>query len=87
MWATPPRPNPSRWPTISRRAGWAAGAGTLWITHAGVQRAASLLERGIRCIGRADQWPRAAPGFGQWRMLALAPNDRPEPAGFNEQGG
>ncbi|MBG6071824.1 alpha-ribazole phosphatase [Polaromonas sp. CG_9.7] len=65
----------------------AAGAGTLWITHAGVLRAVSLLEHGIRCISRADQWPRAALGFGQWRRLALARNDRPEPAGVNDQGG
>lgn len=65
----------------------AANAGMLWITHAGVLRAVSLLERGIRCLSRADQWPLAAPGFGQWRKLALTQNDRPEPAGSNDQGG
>ena len=64
-----------------------ANADRLWITHAGVLRAVSLLERGIRCLSRADQWPLAAPGFGQWRKLALTQNDRPEPAGSNDQGG
>jgi len=38
----------------------------LWITHAGVMRAATLLHRGARHITRADQWSKAAPGFGQW---------------------
>ncbi|MBC7444844.1 MAG: histidine phosphatase family protein [Polaromonas sp.] len=69
-------------------AGRAANAGTLWITHAGVLRAASLLEHGIRCLSRADQWPRAALGFGQWRMLALAPAQRSGPAaGVDDSGG
>ncbi|WP_394788951.1 histidine phosphatase family protein [Rhodoferax sp.] len=39
---------------------------TLWITHAGVVRAAGLLARGLRQIERADQWPTAAPGYGEW---------------------
>ena len=39
---------------------------TLWITHAGVIRACSLLAAGIRSIARADQWPQAAPGYGEW---------------------
>ncbi|UUZ65973.1 histidine phosphatase family protein [Polaromonas sp. P1(28)-13] len=43
---------------------------TLWITHAGVIRAATLLHRGLRQITRADQWPTATPGFGQWTALA-----------------
>jgi len=50
------------------------GAGNhdmLWITHAGVMRAATLLQRGARHITRADQWPKAAPGFGQWCELTL----------------
>jgi alpha-ribazole phosphatase len=41
-------------------------AHTLWITHAGVIRAAGLLRQGIRHIDHADQWPHAAPGFGEW---------------------
>ena len=39
---------------------------TLWITHAGVARACSLLAAGIRDIQQADQWPHAAPGYGEW---------------------
>ena len=45
-------------------------ADTVWITHAGVIRAATLLHRGLRQITRADQWPTATPGFGQWTVLA-----------------
>ena len=38
---------------------------TLWITHAGVIRACALLAAGIRNIDHADQWPQAAPGYGE----------------------
>lgn len=44
---------------------------TLWVTHAGVIRAAQLLARGVRHIERADQWPKPAPAFGQWCKLGL----------------
>ncbi len=44
---------------------------TLWITHAGVIRAATLLAQGIRHISRADQWPTDAPSYGQWCKLSL----------------
>ena len=44
---------------------------TLWITHAGVIRAAGLIARGVRRIDRADQWPSAAPAYGQWCKLDL----------------
>lgn len=44
---------------------------TLWITHAGVFRAAELLSRGVRRLERADQWPPDAPNYGQWRTLDL----------------
>ena len=44
---------------------------TLWITHAGVIRAAHLLARGIRRIERADQWPLASTNYGQWQRLDL----------------
>lgn len=47
----------------------AAGGPTVWITHAGVIRAASLLAQGVRVIERADQWPAGAPAFGQWCEL------------------
>ena len=42
---------------------------TLWITHAGVIRAATLIAQGIRHISRADQWPVDAPAYGQWCKL------------------
>ena len=45
---------------------------TLWVTHAGVIRAASLIASGIRRISRADEWPINAPSYGQWCKLAIA---------------
>ena len=47
------------------------GSRTLWITHAGVIRAANLLARGVRHMEHANQWPRYAPGYGQWCKLAF----------------
>ena len=44
---------------------------TLWVTHAGVIRAATLIAQGIRHISRADQWPVGAPSYGQWCQLTL----------------
>lgn len=44
---------------------------TLWITHAGVIRAAELIARGVRQIARADEWPIDAPAYGQWCTLEL----------------
>lgn len=36
----------------------------LWVTHAGVIRAVQLLQRGVRSIERAEQWPAAPIAFG-----------------------
>ena len=44
---------------------------TLWITHAGVIRAAQLIASGVRHIKQADQWPADAPSYGQWCKLDL----------------
>ena len=44
---------------------------TVWLTHAGVIRAATLLAQGIRQLSRADQWPLDAPAYGQWCKLAI----------------
>ena len=44
---------------------------TLWLTHAGVIRAASLITSGRRHIHLASQWPTEAPAFGQWVTLAV----------------
>ncbi|MBB1077208.1 histidine phosphatase family protein [Rhodoferax sp. 4810] len=41
----------------------------VWITHAGVIRAATLLAQGVRRIHQATDWPQAAPAFGQWLVL------------------
>ena len=41
----------------------------LWMTHAGVIRAVSLLAQGITQVDTATQWPRQVPGFGEWVRL------------------
>ncbi|MEP6790702.1 MAG: histidine phosphatase family protein [Ramlibacter sp.] len=47
------------------------GTDTLWITHAGVIRAANLLASNRRHCASAAQWPAPAPAFGQWEVLTL----------------
>ena len=42
---------------------------TLWVTHAGVIRAVTLIASGIRQINRAGEWPTHAPAYGQWCKL------------------
>ena len=49
------------------------GENTLWITHAGVIRAVQLIASGQRRLQRADQWPVAAPAYGQWCKLDVPP--------------
>jgi len=41
----------------------------VWITHAGVIRAANLLAAGQRQVLNARYWPEAAPPFGAWQCL------------------
>ena len=49
---------------------WLAGGGdALWVTHAGVLRAVQLLNQGVPCPERADQWPSEAAPFGAWRVI------------------
>lgn len=43
----------------------------LWVTHAGVIRAAMLLANGVTQIETAEQWPREAPSFGEFTQLAF----------------
>ena len=45
------------------------GLETVWITHAGVIRAATLLAQGVRQVTQAAQWPVSAPAFGAWCTL------------------
>ena len=44
---------------------------TLWVTHAGVIRAVTLIASGIRHVNRADEWPTHAPAYGQWCKLPV----------------
>lgn len=50
-------------------------ADTLWITHAGVIRAASLIAGGTRQLDDPSRWPLAAPAYGQWCKLHLQPGN------------
>ncbi len=49
----------------------AGGQDAVWITHAGVMRAATLLGQGVRQVTQAAQWPRDAPAFGAWCQIDL----------------
>jgi alpha-ribazole phosphatase len=54
----------SLWDEASR-----AGQNQVWITHAGVIKAASLIASGVREVKDASQWPSNASGYGQWITL------------------
>lgn len=44
----------------------------IWITHAGVIRAVRYLQaNGLRTIEHAEEWPREAPGFGDYVCVDL----------------
>jgi alpha-ribazole phosphatase len=47
------------------------GRDAVWITHAGVIRAAWLLRDGIRAVERADQWPKRPIAFGECVTIGL----------------
>lgn len=47
------------------------GTDQVWITHAGVIRAASLLALGVRRVDDAHAWPQTAPEFGHWHVISL----------------
>ena len=55
---------------------WRNDQGTMdvvWITHAGVARCVAWLqERGERALPRSDDWPAAAPGWGEWEIRELS---------------
>ena len=48
----------------------ACGKPQVWVTHAGVIRAASLLAQGVRRVDQAQHWPQTALAFGQCLVLA-----------------
>lgn len=41
----------------------------LWITHAGVIRACSLVAQGIHQVTHPEQWPHAVVEFGQYQQI------------------
>ena len=55
---------------------WRANQGAkdmVWITHAGVARCVAWLqERGESALPRSEDWPAAAPGWGEWEIRELA---------------
>ena len=57
--------------TLAWRDTLALPGPALWVTHAGVIRAATLLSQGVHEVTQASQWPSAAPAFGGWCTLAL----------------
>lgn len=45
----------------------------VWITHAGVARCVAWLQlRGDNALPRSEDWPVAAPGWGEWEIRELA---------------
>ncbi len=53
---------------------WLAGEGdALWVTHAGVLRAVTLLQRGVRCAEVAADWPAGELAFGGWLTFDDSP--------------
>jgi alpha-ribazole phosphatase len=44
----------------------------LWIAHAGVAHAATLLHQGIRHVEQANDWPVTALKYGEWMLFQIA---------------
>lgn len=56
-----------------RAAQEAPATDVVWITHAGVARCVAWLQlHGEKTAPRAEDWPVAAPGWGEWEIRALA---------------
>ncbi len=47
------------------------GDNAVWITHAGVIRAATLIAGGMRILASADQWPVNGPDYGETVLLEM----------------
>ncbi len=47
----------------------ASGRDAVWVTHAGVMRAVQLLQRGVRHVDSADQWPSQPIGYGDCQVV------------------
>jgi alpha-ribazole phosphatase len=48
-----------------------SGNDALWVTHAGVMRAVSLLQRGVRVPAIAADWPAHPIAFGEWLTVEV----------------
>jgi alpha-ribazole phosphatase len=57
----------SAWDTLD------TASSQVWLTHAGVIRAAVLISQGLRNVQSANQWPKEAPAFGRWITLEPGP--------------
>ena len=57
------------------------GRDAVWITHAGVLRAAWLLQVGGHCPAHAGQWPRRAIAFGECVTIDAAAAPVPQEVG------
>ena len=49
----------------------AAAQDVVWITHAGVIRCVAWLQARGDVLPRSEEWPVAAPGWGQWEIVPL----------------
>lgn len=56
--------------TVHETQGLAEPA-AVWLTHAGVIRAAHLVARGQLQVQQAAQWPTDAPGYGKWCVVDM----------------
>lgn len=52
----------------------ASGRDALWVTHAGVIRAVWLLQAGLGCPERSEQWPARAIDFGECVEVDVPPS-------------
>lgn len=63
---------------LEESRGWAieTGCAPVWITHAGVMRAAMLLAKGSVSLPQPDRWPRRVLRFGHSMELVLGQHAR-----------
>ena len=57
------------WDDYQQRLQQAPGDHVVWVSHAGVARAAQLLSQGQRQVLQAKNWPQEGPAFGEWRCF------------------
>ena len=67
---------------LEESRGWpsATGRAPVWITHAGVMRAAMLLAEGCAAPPEPDRWPRRVLRFGKTMELVLGQHARSQSA-------